>query len=387
MLPGCGIKRGGDGRPGRLMVLAFDGLDPRIVDELMRAGRLPNFARVARIGSYSRLATSNPAQTPVAFSNIISGADPGTHQIYDFIHRDPKIMVPYLSTSGIEGGDGISIPPWGEWRIPLFGGGQTVLLRRGNSFWEELVKHGVDTTVYYIPSNYPPKSVAGKGRFRCISGMGTPDLLGTYGEFTLFTPDAPLLGRSVGGGRFEHMQMFANVATGELAGPTDHLHKPSERRRAKALKVKFDVVRDPIHAVAKIEIAGHTLLLKEGRVERFYPHRFSIADCRLGRAGRRRCAGQPARHRAFLSQVSTPEIRAVCQPDQHRPHRTDHADQRARRLCRTTRPTARQVLHHRYSRGHQIAVTWRVDRGSVHFTVEPGYARVDRSVLRCARAF
>lgn len=271
MLPGCGIKRGGDGRPGRLMVLAFDGLDPRIVDELMRAGRLPNFARVARIGSYSRLATSNPAQTPVAFSNIISGADPGTHQIYDFIHRDPKIMVPYLSTSGIEGGDGISIPPWGEWRIPLFGGGQTVLLRRGNSFWEELVKHGVDTTVYYIPSNYPPKSVAGKGRFRCISGMGTPDLLGTYGEFTLFTPDAPLLGRSVGGGRFEHMQMFANVATGELAGPTDHLHKPSERRRAKALKVKFDVVRDPIHAVAKIEIAGHTLLLKEGEWSDFIP--------------------------------------------------------------------------------------------------------------------
>ena len=38
--------------------------------------------------------------------------------------------------------------------------------------------------VQHIPTNYPPEK-AGKG----LSGMGTPDLLGTLGTFTFFTDD------------------------------------------------------------------------------------------------------------------------------------------------------------------------------------------------------
>ena len=39
---------------------------------------------------YRRLGTSNPPQSPVAWANFINGAGPGTHGIFDFIHRDPS---------------------------------------------------------------------------------------------------------------------------------------------------------------------------------------------------------------------------------------------------------------------------------------------------------
>ena len=93
-------------RPGhRVLIVAFDGVDPVILKSLIDAGRTPNLARLAQMGSYSRLRTSTPPHTPVAFSNIISGADASVHQVYDFIHRDvnppdPKAVVrPYFSTA------------------------------------------------------------------------------------------------------------------------------------------------------------------------------------------------------------------------------------------------------------------------------------------------
>ena len=36
----------GRGRPGRVMVLGLDGMDPRAVDLLMSEGKLPNFAKL-----------------------------------------------------------------------------------------------------------------------------------------------------------------------------------------------------------------------------------------------------------------------------------------------------------------------------------------------------
>src|SRR5690606_39535497 len=63
-------------RPG-LFVLGVDGLDPVILERLMAEGRMPHFAALAREGSYRRLGTSNPPQSPVAWSNFVTGRDPG----------------------------------------------------------------------------------------------------------------------------------------------------------------------------------------------------------------------------------------------------------------------------------------------------------------------
>ena len=270
MLSSCGGPVRPQGKAGpRVLVVAFDGLDPEVAESLMQAGRMPNFARLAAGGGYSRLATSNPPHTPVAFANIISGADPGLHQVFDFIHRDanpagtPAALQPRFSTAEVVPPEHDWAMPLGSWRLPLTGS-KTELLRRGPAFWDYLVAAGVDTDVYYVPSNYPTKAPQGSGRFRAISGMGTPDLLGSYGEFTLFTPDAPLDGQRVGGGRLAFVSMFRDRAQGELIGPPNFLRKPGPGGSQPPLKAVLDFVRDPETHMAKIEVSGTTVLLAEG---------------------------------------------------------------------------------------------------------------------------
>lgn len=260
----------------RVYVVAFDGLEPEIVTRLIEAGRLPNLASLAGRGGISRMATSTPPHTPVAFSNIISGADPGMHHVFDFIQRDPSptdsglAIKPYFSSAEAVTPENQWAIPLGKWHLPL-SGGQTRLLRRGPAFWDALIANGIDTEVYYLPSNYPPPEPVGPGRFRCVSGMGTPDLLGDYGTFTLFTPDAPPEGRPVGGGRFEYLSMVKNHSRVELAGPANYLMQGTPSSPPPAMKTVLDVARDPFQPVGRVTINGQTLLLNEGEWSHWVP--------------------------------------------------------------------------------------------------------------------
>lgn len=260
-LPAGSAKRG-----HRVLVVAFDGVDPVILKSLIDAGCTPHLAKLAQMGSYTRLGTSTPPHTPVAFSNIISGADASVHQVYDFIHRDvnspdPRAVVrPYFSTAEAITPEHQRALSMGPWQLPLTGG-ETLLLRRGPAFWDYLIQAGVDASIYFLPSNFPSPTPDGPGRFRCISGMGTPDLLGSYGEFTLFSPDVPRRGRSVDGGRFVYLSMYQHRGTAQLEGPPDFLRKPDAPQN---LKAPIEVVRDPKAPVAKIVISGQAVLLNEG---------------------------------------------------------------------------------------------------------------------------
>lgn len=257
----------------RVLVLAFDGLDPRIIEDLIQAKRLPNFARLAQQGSMIRIATSTPPHTPVAFSSIITGTDPGEHQIFDFIHRDPNptdpmSVRPYLSTA--ETVETSYTPPLGGWRLPI-SGGDTMLMRRGKPYWDYLVAQGIDADVYYLPSNFPIEAPPGPGKFCAISGMGTPDLLGSYGEFTLFTPTVSKRGRTVGGGRFVRLSLREHRGIAELIGPPNPLRTPNQSGSIEPMKLSVSVVRDPFNRVAKIELSGNRVLLKEGEWSEWIP--------------------------------------------------------------------------------------------------------------------
>jgi len=178
--PACGRRHAVLGR--RVIVLGFDGLDYGLTRDLMTRGRLPHFSRLAASGSFAPLGTSIPPQSPVAWSGFITGLDPGGHGIFDFVHRDPKTLTPYLSTTRTEaGGHVIAL---GKWQLPL-SAGRVELLRRGRPFWDVLERHGIETTIIRMPANFPPSGRA----TRELSGMGTPDLLGTYGTFAFYTSE------------------------------------------------------------------------------------------------------------------------------------------------------------------------------------------------------
>jgi predicted AlkP superfamily phosphohydrolase/phosphomutase len=259
---GCG---GREGSGKRVIVLGFDGMDHRVTSDLMAKGRMPNFSRLAASGSFSSLGTSIPPQSPVAWSSFITGLDPGGHGIFDFIHRDPKTMVPYLSTTRTEGAPHtVTI---GSWQFPL-SSARVELARHGQPFWDVLEQHGVRTTIIRMPANFPPSGTA----TRELSGMGTPDVLGTYGTFSLFSSaPGPLADRTLSGGRVYPVDVVNNVVRSELVGPDNPFRAPAEKVRA-----PLTVYIDPQQGTAKIVAGDEERVLQVGEWSDWVPIEFPL---------------------------------------------------------------------------------------------------------------
>jgi len=255
----------GSDRPARkVLILGLDGLDPQVATRLMDAGKLPNFCKLRQAGSFSSLATSIPAESPVAWSTFITGLDAGGHGIFDFIHRDPESMVPYLSTTTTEA-PGWSLP-LGRWRIPLWPG-EIKLNRQGRAFWEFLEDHDVPCTIIRIPANYPPTDSPA----RQLSGMGTPDLEGTYGTFSFYTDEPAGSYGEVSGGRVFYLKVRQDRVDAELLGPPNSLDSKQPQ-----LKVPFTVFIDSTNPVAKLTIQDRQVLLKPGEWSDWIPVEFEM---------------------------------------------------------------------------------------------------------------
>jgi predicted AlkP superfamily phosphohydrolase/phosphomutase len=201
--------------PGpKVLVLGFDGMDPVLLEEFRAQGVMPNFDKfLAQGGHLTPFATSTPPQSPVAWSNFITGMDPGGHGIFDFIHRDPETLLPFYSAS--EAKTATRFWKIGSWKIPRDGGDITNL-RKGTAFWELLTDAGVDVTIFKVPSNFPPVECEA----RSLSGMGTPDITGNYGISTLITDDPPVV-RDLGGGRVVSVYLSDGRCTADLLGPAN----------------------------------------------------------------------------------------------------------------------------------------------------------------------
>jgi predicted AlkP superfamily phosphohydrolase/phosphomutase len=156
-----------------VIVIGLDGLEPAIVECMLAAGELPNLERLRAAGGYSRLATTTPAQTPVAWSTFATGTNPGGHGIFDFIRRDPRTYRPDLAFNRYES-RGAFLPP------------RTVNMRGGTTVWELLSDAGIGSTILRCPVTFPPDAFRGK----MLSGMGVPDLRGGLGTPTFYTSSA-----------------------------------------------------------------------------------------------------------------------------------------------------------------------------------------------------
>ncbi len=262
-LAGCSAGRGEAG--GRsVIVLGFDGMDYQMVRHLMAEGRLPNLARLAESGGFAPLETSVPPQSPVAWSEFITGLDAGGHGIFDFVHRDPATMTPYLSTSRAEAAErcvGV-----GRWKFPV--GGSVELLRRGQPFWEVLEEHGVESWIVRMPANFPPSGTAS----RELSGMGTPDILGSPGEFAFYTSELfAFEDESISGGEIYPLDYWQGTAEGTLYGPPDPC-QPGEPQ----LSTEFSVYVDAERPVAKLVVGEEQRILEVGEWSDWVPVAFPL---------------------------------------------------------------------------------------------------------------
>ena len=263
----AGCQGGQDAKAAgsKVIVLGFDGLDYGLTKKLMDEGRMPNFSKVAKSGSFGPLETSVPPQSPVAWSDFMTGLDSGGHGIYDFVHRDADTMLPYLSTSrASDAGSSLTI---GKYQFPL-SGGTVELLRKGRAFWEVLENHAVQTTILRMPANFPPSGTASYE----LSGMGTPDITGTYGEFSFYTSKLfAFAGEDIAGGDVHEVDIFDGVVETKLYGPDNPFLVEREK-----LTSEFNVYLDPVDPVVKIVAGDEELILEEGEFSDWVPVEFPM---------------------------------------------------------------------------------------------------------------
>jgi predicted AlkP superfamily phosphohydrolase/phosphomutase len=248
--------------PKGLIVLGIDGMDPVITRQLLAAGQMPNLAALIARGGMSELDTTFPPQSPVAWSTFITGLGPDGHGIYDFVHRDAAHLAPYLSTSRVDAPD--HVLELGPFAVAL-DSPDVELLRQGTAFWQLLERHRVPATVVKVPANFPP---APSRVAESSSGMGTPDLLGTYGTFQLYTDDPALSGRALKGG-IVHRVDFAGSqrARTHLTGPVS----PTAADGA-PMRLPVEIVRD--RDLALVRLGASEVLLVAGEWSDWQPVAF-----------------------------------------------------------------------------------------------------------------
>ncbi len=264
-LGACDEKGDADGK--KVFVLGCDGMDPVLVNRMLVEGRLPNFAKLRNEGCFVPLTTSIPPQSPVAWSNFITGAGPGVHGIFDFIHRDTsgQVPIPYWSGNKIEVVDKKDpFPLPGDYEYPRIEA-KNELLRRGTPFWDFLDARGIPVQMYRLPSNYPP-SESKYGNVKCLAGMGVPDVMGSQGTYQYFAAQA---GREVLEPKGFQLRLRHDWKTGayigKLYGPENDHHvmvknSRTGREEYPRLFVDLRIYPDPENNVAKIIFANQSSL-------------------------------------------------------------------------------------------------------------------------------
>lgn len=246
----------------KVIAIGIDGMDPQILRRFVADGEMPTFQKIMASGHFGELGTTMPPHTPVAWSSFISGTNPGGHGIFDFIHREPKSFTPHLSTSRIAGG--ARKMDVGNWSIPLEGG-KAELMRKGPEFWHHLEERDIPAVLFQLPSNFPVNT----SKSKAVSGMGTPDLLGSYGTFTFFSETEVPGSKDFTGGKVVRVSHVNHVFKSKITGP-----KNAFRADAPLTEVDVTIYRDPNEQIAKIDMGGEELILRRGEWSDWIPLRF-----------------------------------------------------------------------------------------------------------------
>ncbi len=273
----------------RVVIVGFDGMDPELASRFMSEGKLPNLAKLRDSGTFRPLRTTFPAISPVAWSTFQTGVNPGKHNIYDFLARDLKNYLPFLSSAQIsEPKRHLRI---GKYSLPL-GKPEIKGLRRGTPFWHWLGKAGVFCSVIRVPATFPPEKFPGV----LLSGMCVPDLKGSQGTFCLCTTRASADKFREGGVRIPVERNGAGFHS-YIPGPENPLGTGSE------LRANFKLRPDTNRGLARIEIDSETFTIKVGEYSEWIPVKFKAG---MGFTARGIC-------RFYLKEIS-PEVEVYVTP-------------------------------------------------------------------------
>jgi predicted AlkP superfamily phosphohydrolase/phosphomutase len=226
----------------KLVILGFDGMDPRLVQRYMDAGRLPNMQKLAKLGGGIRpLGTTHSPESPTAWASFATGVNAGKHNIYDFLVRDTKTYLPDLGMVTRE-------PPRFVLNFFPVSRPKITSIRGATSFWVTAGRAGVRSSMLTVPVTYPPEDVpAGE----MLSGLPLPDIRGTMGTFYYFGTDLSRYeeGNTEFGGILKRLVFDGDVARTELVGPPN----PIVRQQLRAERAKTPLSETDKMRIAELE--------------------------------------------------------------------------------------------------------------------------------------
>jgi predicted AlkP superfamily phosphohydrolase/phosphomutase len=283
----CGAQRPPEKFHKKLVILGFDGMDPRLVRKWMDEGKLPNMQKLARRGGLHPLETTHSPESPTAWASFATGVNAGKHNIYDFLVRDTANYMPDLAMVHRE-------PPHFILRYFPISKPRLTSTRGGTSFWVTAGTSGVRSSVLTVPVTFPPEEVPNG---ELLSGLPLPDIRGTMGTFYYFGTDLSRYeeGNTEFGGILKRLIVDGDTAQTDLVGPPNPIVRQElrevrertpltdgDRMKIAELEAREDV-RLPIAIhwnragrSATIDIADNTVHLQQGEWSKWINIDFDI---------------------------------------------------------------------------------------------------------------
>jgi predicted AlkP superfamily phosphohydrolase/phosphomutase len=247
----------------QVVVLGFDGADPNLLSKWMKEGRLPNLARLAQMGTFRPLGTTNPPESPVAWASFATGLNPGGTGIFDFLTRDPKTYLPELALVAREK------PEFLFGLVPIKPP-KVINERSGVPFYKAVADAGYRTAVVRMPLEFPPTTLPGG---KLWAGLGVPDLRGTWGTFFYFGSDLTQwdVGDTEFGGRLVRLELNGNLASSSIDGPVDPTAKSFTR-----ISVPVQFVVSPNANAVTIQLPQRSETIREKQWSDWFRVKFAI---------------------------------------------------------------------------------------------------------------
>ncbi len=118
----------------KVAVFSIDGMPYSFVERMTAQGKLPNLKALFDTGVCRRMNSVYPTISSVAWSTYMTGVNPGAHNIYGFIDREPNPFEVFIPTSRA---------------------------MKTRTLWEYLSSEGKKVVVINVPVTYPPRTVNG----------------------------------------------------------------------------------------------------------------------------------------------------------------------------------------------------------------------------------
>jgi len=150
------------------VLIGLDGLEWRVVHEMLRAGRMPALADLMERGAYGLLEPTKPTLSPIIWTSIATGMTAKAHGILGFVHegrdgspgalytsRDRRVKALWDIASG-EGLHSITIGWWDTFPVDPVNGTMVAqvntitpaMRRAGTGIWKGQLVEGLTGQVY-----------------------------------------------------------------------------------------------------------------------------------------------------------------------------------------------------------------------------------------------